>query len=200
MIRVLLGHRGALLRGALAALLSDEDDLDVVAELGCGEEVQSVAVQVRPHVVVLDHALPGNVGVHDLCGTLPDCRVLTLLDKRSCGQVGRSLARLAPRVGLMSIDATPKDFVDGVRRLAGGEPVLDPELAVVALRSGDTVLTDRECDVLRLAALGSTAKEIATSLCLSTGTVRNYLSKILNKLSARTRIEAIRIAQDSGWI
>ena len=71
---------------------------------------------------------------------------------------------------------------------------------IVALRSGDTVLTDRECDVLRLAALGSTAKEIATSLCLSTGTVRNYLSKILNKLSARTRIEAIRIAQDSGWI
>ena len=204
MIRILLAHRGALLRGALAALLADEDDLEVVAELGCVDHVLTEAVHVRPQMVVLDCALPGSVPVHELCAALcrrlPECGVLGLLDRQAYGRLGHSLVRLAPRVGLMGTEAPPKDFVEGIRRLTRGEPVLDPDLAVAALRSGNTTLTARECDVLRLAALGATSKEIATSLCLSTGTVRNYLSRILTKLGARTRVEAIRIAQDAGWI
>lgn len=204
MIRILLGHRGALLRAALAGLLSDEDDLEVVSELGCADDVLAEALQLRPDLAVLDSALPGTVPMQELCAelyrALPDCGMLALLDRRAYGRIGRSLVPLAPRVGLMSTEATPKDFVEGIRRLVRGEAVMDPDLAVAALRSGAAVLTVRECDVLRLAALGATSKEIASSLCLSTGTVRNYLSRILTKLDARTRIEAIRIAQDNGWI
>lgn len=203
-IRILLAHRGALLRGALAALLANESDLKVVADVGCTDDVLPEATQLRPQLVVLDCALPGTTPIHELCNTLgrvqPDCGVLCLLDRRAYGRLGHSLLRLAPRVGLVGTESPPKDFVDGIRRLVRGEPVLDPDLAVAALRSGDATLTARECDVLRLAAQGATSKEIARNLCLSTGTVRNYLSRILSKLGARTRVEAIRIAQDAGWI
>jgi two-component system, NarL family, response regulator DesR len=207
-IRILLAHRGALLRGALAALLSGEDDLELVAELDRGEEVVDAALRVQPDVAVLDYMLPGTVDICEvckrLCRAVPDCRVLTVIDRRSCVAASRHLLRLAPRVGLVSLDATPAALVDSVRRLARGEPVLDPDLAMATLQSRlqsrEVELTDRECEVLRLARLGATAKEIATSLCLSTGTVRNYLSKILTKLEARTRIEAINKAQEAGWI
>ncbi len=176
----------------------------VVAEPARGEQVLAVATQVRPDVAVLDFSLPGGVPIGELsrtlCRTLPTCRTLIVIDRRSCAGIGRSLARLAPRVGLLGTESTPPDLIDGVRRLVRGESVLDPELAVAALRSVETVLTDRECEVLRQARLGATAKEIAKSLCLSTGTVRNYLSRVLAKTGARTRIEAIRIAQDAGWI
>jgi two-component system, NarL family, response regulator DesR len=187
-------------RGALAALLSDEHDIEVVAELGRREGVLPAARRVGPGVVVLDHVLAGIAVVQDLFEAVPGCRVLALLDRQACGRVGHILVQLAPRAGLLSIGAAPEDFVDAIRRLDRGETVLDPDLAMVALRSGQTMLTDRERDVLRLAALGSTAREIGMSLCLSTGTVRNYLSSILTKLGARTRIEAIRIAEDAGWI
>lgn len=203
-IRVLLGYRGALLRGALCELLAKEPDLDVVGQLAQADEVLEAARRLRPHVVVLDFSLPGAPVPGELCQRLclgvSGTTVLAVLEGRSCAGVGRSLFQLAPRVGLISTEATPVDLIDGVRRLARGEPVLDAELAVEALRTPDNVLTDRECEVLRLARLGSTAKEIATHLCLSTGTVRNYLSRILTKTGARTRIEAVRIAQDAGWI
>jgi len=203
-IRILLGYRGALSRGALATVLAAEPDMVVVAEPARGEQVLAVAMQVRPDVAVLDFALPGGVAVGELsrtlCRTLPSCSTLIVIDRRSCAGIGRSLARLAPRVGLLGTESTPADLVDGVRSLVRGEPVLDAELAVAALRSVETVLTDRECEVLRQARLGATAKEIAKSLCLSTGTVRNYLSRVLAKTGARTRIEAIRIAQEAGWI
>jgi two-component system, NarL family, response regulator DesR len=153
---------------------------------------------------VLDSPLPSTVDMCEvcnrLCRALPDCGVLIVIDPRSSVAASRHLLRLAPRVGLVSLDATPADLVDNVRRLARGEPVLDPDLAMAALQSHKAVLTERECEVLRLARFGATAKEIATSLCLSTGTVRNYLSKILTKLEARTRIEAIHKAQEAGWI
>lgn len=200
MIRILLGFHGALLRAALSRLLAAQVGLTVVAELGQGEDVLPAAQRERPHIVVLDHALLGSVDVEALCVRLPDCRVLALLDGRSSGRIGRALARLAPQVGLMSLDSPPHEFVDAVRRLARGEPVLDAGVAMVALHSRDCVLTGRERDVLRLAAIGATAKEIALRLGLSPGTVRNYLSRTLTKLGARTRIEAIRIAQDAGWI
>jgi two-component system response regulator DesR len=202
--RVLLGHRGALLRGALAELLAREPDLEVVAEIAQADEVLEAARRLRPDVVVLDFTLPGTVALGELCQTLcltmTGSAVLAVLDGNSCAGVSRSLVRLAPQVGLIGTEATPLDLIDGVRRLARGESVLDAELAVQALLSPENVLTDREREVLRHARLGSTAKEIATSLCLSTGTVRNYLSRILAKTGARTRIEAIRIAQEAGWI
>lgn len=200
MIRVMLGYRGGLARAALAALLSDERDIDVVAELDHWEGVLPAARRLSPGVVVLDHVLTGIAVVRDLFEAVPPCRLLTLLDRRACGRVGHALVQLAPRAGMISIGAAPNDFIDAIRRLDRGETVLDPDLAMVALRSGQTMLTERERDVLRLAALGATAEEIATSLSLSTGTVRNYLSSTLTKLGVRTRVKAIRIAQDAGWI
>lgn len=203
-IRILLGYRGALSRGAVAAVLSAQADMEVVAEPARCEQVVPGAVQTRPDVAVIDYALPGGIALAELCRTLcrtvPGCKVLVVLDRRSCAGVGRPLARLVPRVGLIGTESTPADLVDDIRRLARGESVLAADLAVAALRSVDTVLTDREREVLHHARLGATAKEIARSLCLSPGTVRNYLSRVLAKTGARTRIEAIRIAQEAGWI
>lgn len=204
MIRVLLGQRGTLFRDALAVVLSAEPDLEVVAELARADDVIPVAVHKRPHVAVLDALLPGEVAVSDLCpvlcSTLPDCGVLIVLDRHASPGLSRSLARLAPRVGFIGIETPPGDLIEGVRQLARGEPVLDAELAVAALTAGENPLTERECEVLRLAVDGAPPKEIAQVLYLSAGTVRNYLSRILAKTGARTRIEAIRIARDAGWI
>ncbi len=205
MIRVLLGQRGRLVREALSAVMDAQDDLEVVAELSRADEVLPTARRDHPHVAVLDDALPGPITVADLCPTLcaalPACGVLILLDRQSGAGVGRSLARLAPRVGFIGTEETsPYDLVESVRQLARGEPVLDAEVAVAALTADENPLTDRECEVLRMALDGAPAKEIAQRLYLSAGTVRNYLSRILAKTGARTRIEAIRIAQDAGWI
>jgi two-component system response regulator DesR len=205
-IRVVLGHGGALVRAALSALLSREDDLEVVAELARTDEVIAVSPRVGAQVAVLEYALPGGVTIVDLCQAmgrvLPQCGVLMLFEYRArpFAEIGRSLAGLLPRVGVLATEATAEDFVDGVRRVARGEPVLDPRLAMAALTATGPVLTGRECEVLRHAMRGATAKEIAKAMCLSTGTVRNYLSRVLSKTGARTRIEAVRIAQDSGWI
>jgi two-component system, NarL family, response regulator DesR len=204
MIRVLIGQRGRLLRESLVAVMSAADDVEVVAELSCSDDVLPAARQNRPHVVVLDHALPGTVTVADLspvlCRALPGCRVLILLDRQSGPGVGRSLARLVPLVGFLGMETSPVDLIESLRQLARGEPVLDAEVAVAALTAGENPLTERECEVLRLAVDGTPVKEIAQKLYLSAGTVRNYLSRILTKTGARTRIEAIRIAQDAGWI
>ncbi|WP_240942829.1 response regulator transcription factor [Planosporangium thailandense] len=203
MIRILLGREGRVWREALASVLASSDGLEVVAELAHTDEVPVVAARERPDAVVLDHALPGSLTVPDLCEKLgvaaPRSVVLVLLDRRG-GALSTALARLAPRVGVLTTDATPWQLVDSVRQLIRGEPVLDAKVAVAALTARHNPLTDREREVLRLAADGAPAKEIAAQLYLSAGTVRNYLSRVIAKTGARTRIEAIRIAQGSGWI
>lgn len=204
MIRVLLGQKGTLLRGALAAVLSREPDLEVVAELDRGDEVIAAAKRERPHVAVLDHTLPSTVAVPELCQALrqavPACGVLIMLDRSSFAGVDLALARLAPRVGLIATAASPGELIQGIRQIARGEPVFDAELAVAALNAPDNPLTEREREVLRLAGDGAPSKEIAKRLYLSTGTVRNYLSRSVAKTGARTRIEAVRIAENAGWI
>ena len=204
MIRILLGQKETLWRGALAAVLSQEHDLRVAAEVACRDEILPVARRERPQVVVLDLALPGIVGTDELCtalrGLLPECGVLLLSERPLFPDIGATVARLAPRVGLLATDASPRELVEGVRRLAHGKPVMDIELAVAAMTAGDNPLTRREREVLRRAVYGAPAKEIAAELFLSAGTVRNYLSRVVSKTGARTRIEAIRIAQDAGWI
>jgi len=202
-IRVLLGHRGALVREALATVLAREGDLDVVARVAHREQVLPAAVHHKADVAVLDWGLPGRMALPELCekvhADVPGCGVLILLDTANAG-LGADLARAAPRVGLIATESTPADLIEGVRQIARGEPVVDVEVAVAAVTAEVNPLTDRERDVLRLAEEGAPAKEIARSLFLSTGTVRNYLSRIVAKTGARTRIEAIRIAQDAGWI
>jgi two-component system response regulator DesR len=188
-----------LVRGALAAVLSKESDFDVMAELDRSDDVLA-AVRLRPHVVVLDPQLPGKVGIEDLCRKLTGRGVLVLVDHEAIAATSMGLVKQAPRIGLIATDATTEQFVEAVRDAAKGLPVVDVRLAVAALRAGDNPLTDRECEVLRQVTTGATAQEVARTLSLSAGTVRNYLSRILAKTGARSRIEAINKAQDAGWI
>ena len=204
MIRIVLGQKGRLMRRALAHMLVQEDDLHVVAEAsGCGEVV-SAMIREKPDVAVLDHALPGEPAVLDICtklsDTLPECRILVIVDRSLPTLAGAELARMAPRVGLLATEASPGQLTDAVRRLSRGQAVLDVDIAVAALSASTTPLTRREQEVLLLATEGRPTKEIAAKLCLTHGTVRNYLSRIIAKTNARTLIEAVRRAQESGWV
>lgn len=204
-----MGQRGTLFRGALAAVLCREPDLIMVAELTRWDDTLSTALRTRPDVAVVDFTLPGfappDTGSADercqaYCRALPASAMLVVLDRSSCAGAGRSLIQLAPRVGLIDTEASPAALVAGVRQLARGESVLHADLAMAVLTAADNPLTVREREVLRLALDGTPTKEIARRLFLSAGTVRNYLSRILVKTGARTRLEAIRLAQDAGWI
>lgn len=204
MIRIVLGQKGRLMRRALAQMLALEDDLRVVAEASTCDEVMSASIREKPDVTILDHALPGQPVVHETCKgllrTLPECQILLIVDRNLPTLAGTELARMAPRVGLLATDASPGQLVDGVRRLSRGQPVLDVDIAVAALSASNTPLTRREQEVLLLATEGRPTKEIAAKLCLTDGTVRNYLSRIIAKTGARTLIEAVRRAQESGWV
>lgn len=204
LIRVLLCQKGTLFRSALATVLSQQDDLDVVGDVGAARDVLPAAVRARPDVTMLDLSVPGPVAAEELCETLcrrlPRSAVLALLDRQADGIVGRSLVRLAPQVGFIATDVELAELVAALRRVARGEPVLDTQLAVAALTAASSPLTEREGEVLRLAVDGAPTAEIAAALGLTAGTVRNYLSRAVTKAGARTRIEAIRIARDAGWI
>lgn len=198
MIRILLGHRGKLLRGALAAVLSNEEDLRVVAEVDRTKDVLPALNRVQPDVAVVEARMPAEMGIEEV--SRQQSRMLILVERGAPVGSNLALARLAPRVGLIATDASPEELVVAVRQLADGRPVLDVELAMVALQAKQNPLTGREREVLQLLSTGATAQEIAHKLCLSAGTVRNYLSHILTKTGARSRIEAIRKAEEAGWI
>lgn len=204
MIEILLGLKGTLLRGALATVLAYEDDLRVVGEAASAPEVLAVARREQPDVLVLDADLPGGVEIGELCrrvcADLPRVGLVVMLDRRACVGVGRTLLRLSGRVGLIGMDASPARLIEAVHRTARGEPVLDVELAMAALTARESPLTDRESEILRKAMSGAPARHIAAELFLSARTVQNSLSRIVAKTGARTRIEAIRIAQEAGWI
>ncbi|MFC7484019.1 response regulator transcription factor [Luedemannella flava] len=203
MLRVLLCHKGTLFRCALATVLSQEDDIEIVGTVG-PEDALATASRARPHVTLLDLSMAGPVAAEELCRALCDppsgSAVLVLLDRQVDAAVGRSLARLSPQVGFLTTDVEPAELVTALRLVARGEPVLDTQLAVAALAAASSPLTERESEVLRLAVAGTPADEIAAALSLSPGTVRNYLSRAVAKTGGRTRIEAIRIARDAGWI
>jgi two-component system response regulator DesR len=205
MVRVLLGHGWRLFREALSVALTQEaSGLQVVAEAADGEELLEHARRSRPDVVVVDVTLPAPAGIQALCQSicdaLPECGVLVILDRYQNAKAGLPLARLAPRVGLLGTDASPTELIQAVRQMAEGHVVLDARVAVAALTAGENPLTERECEVLRLAINGLPTKEIARTLHLSAGTIRNCMSRVLAKTGARTRIEAMRVAQTSGWI
>lgn len=201
MIRVLIAEDMHLIRGALVALLSLEDDMEVVAELDRGDEIVATALRTRPDVAVLDIDLPGLNGLsaaEQLHDQLPECRALVLT---GLGQPGNLLRALKVHVrGFIVKDAPADTLADGIRRVAAGERVIDPDLVAAALETGSTPLTARETDVLRAAGDGITTEQIAARLALSPATVRNYLSNAITKVGARNRIDAIRIAHDAGWL
>jgi two-component system response regulator DesR len=200
-IRVLIAEDMHLIRGALVALLSLEDDMDVVAELERGDEIIATALRLRPDVAVVDIDLPGLDGLtaaEQLQAALPECRTLILT---RLSQPGNLLRALKAHVrGFIVKDAPADSLADGIRRVAAGQRVIDPDLVAAALETGASPLTGRESDVLRAAEDGITTSEIAHRLALSPATVRNYLSNAITKIGARNRIDAIRIARDAGWL
>jgi two-component system, NarL family, response regulator DesR len=194
-------HDQALVRGALAALLALESDLEIVAQVDRGDRVLEEVVRTRPDVALLDIEMPGQDGLStaaELAAAAPACRVLIVTTFGRSGYLRRALA--AGASGFLLRDAPATELAAAIRRVAAGERVVDPGLAAAALSEGDSPLTARERDVLTAARSQPTVADIAAALFLSPGTVRNYLSSAMQKLGATTRGEAVRIADDRGWL
>lgn len=181
--------------------MRQEEDLNVVAETGHGDDVAELVSQEHPDIAVLDFDLPTTEPLSKLCRRLAGrCHVLLVAERRSAASRNNEVVALVSVAGLMATDGPPEALIDNVRKMMNGEAVLDSELARAALTATTNPLTEREREVLQLADEGLTARDISAKLFLSHGTVRNHLSRILSKTGARTRIEAIRIAQESGWL
>jgi two-component system, NarL family, response regulator DesR len=201
MIRVLLAEDQAMVRGALAALLRLEADIEVVCEVAHGDEIVSSALAVKPDVALLDIELPGRDGLScaaALRRVLPSCRVMILTTFGRVGYLRRAMAGGA--VGFLLKDAPATELAAAVRRVMAGERVVDPNLALATLSEGDSPLTEREREVLSHAADGATVADLSRRLHLSEGTIRNHLSMAIQKLGARNRIEAARMAMQKGWL
>jgi two-component system response regulator DesR len=200
-IKVMIAEDVHMVRGALVALLRLESDIDVVAEVAGGDEILPTAKAVRPDVAVIDIDLPGKDGLTaatELREQLPECRTLILT---SLGRPGTLRRALAAKVGgFLLKDAPPDKLASAIREVYVGRRVVDSDLALAAWDSADCPLTGREVEVLRLAADGANAVDIAARLYLSAGTVRNYLTTAVTKLNARNRVDAIRIAKEAGWL
>jgi two-component system response regulator DesR len=200
-IRLLLADDQELIRSALAALLALDQDFEVVASVGRGDEVVAAAKAHRPDVALLDIDMPGLDGLAAagvLAHEVPQCRSLILTTFGRPGFLRRAME--AGAYGFVVKDAPPEQLADAIRRVVAGERVVDPALAAATLASGVSPLTARERDVLVAARPGTTVSEIAGKLFLSEGTVRNYLSAAIAKAGARNRAEAVRIADERGWL
>jgi two-component system response regulator DesR len=200
-IRLLLADDQALVRGALSALLNLESDLEVVAEVGTGDAVVAAVLEHHPDVALLDVEMPGLDGLAAttaLRAALPSCRVLVVTTFGRPGYLRRALE--AGASGFVVKDTPARQLADAVRRVHAGLRVVDPALAAESLAAGSSPLTSRETDVLRAAREGGTVADLAAALHLSEGTVRNHLSSAIGKTGARTRAEAVRLADEAGWL
>lgn len=201
MIKLLLADDQALVRGALAALLSLEPDLDVVAEVGRGDEVLAAVERTSPDVALLDVEMPGLDGIStaaQLHAAHPGVRILMVTTFGRPGYLRRAID--AGASGFVVKDTPARELADAVRRVHMGLRVVDPALATETLTAGTSPLTAREREVLAAAADGATAGAIAKQLHLSEGTVRNHLSSAIGKTATRTRAEAVRAAERLGWL
>jgi two-component system, NarL family, response regulator DesR len=200
-IKVLIAEDMHMIRGALVALLRLEADIDVVAELDRGDAIVETALKTRPDVAVIDIDLPGIDGLSaakSLREKLPSCQTLVLTGLSQPGNVLRALKVHVK--GFLLKDAPASALAKAIRSVAAGRRVLDPELVAVAVETGTSPLTVRETDVLRAAVSGQSTEEIGSLLNLSPTTVRNYLSNAISKLGARNRMDAVRIAEEAGWL
>ncbi|EME97716.1 response regulator transcription factor [Streptomyces mobaraensis NBRC 13819 = DSM 40847] len=201
MIRTLLAEDQGMMRGALALLLGLEDDIEVVAQVGNGDEIVPTALETRPDIALLDIELPGRSGLDaaaDLRQRLPECRVLILTTFGRPGYLRRAME--AGASGFLVKDGPVEDLAAAIRRALAGERVIDPALAAAALSAGPNPLTQRERDVLSAAVDGATVADIAARVHLSPATVRNYLSAAIGKTQTRNRMEAVRAARQNGWL
>jgi len=200
-IRLLLADDQTLVRTALAALLELEDDFEVVAQVGRGDEVVAAALAAQVDVALLDIEMPGMDGLAAagaLAQQMRTCRTIILTSFGRPGYLRRAME--AGASGFVVKDAPAEQLADAVRRVARGERVVDPALAAATLAGGASPLTARERDVLVAARDGATVADIAAKLFLSEGTVRNYLSAAIAKTGVRNRVEAMRVADQRGWL
>ncbi|GAB3868441.1 response regulator transcription factor [Nocardioides maradonensis] len=200
-IRLLLADDQALVRGALSALLQLESDLEVVAEVGTGDEAVAKARALQPDVALLDVEMPGLDGISataEVISASPGTRVLIVTTFGRPGYLQRALQ--AGASGFVVKDTPAAQLADAVRRVHQGLRVVDPALATDSLVSGQSPLTARETDVLRAARNGASVASIAKTLFLSDGTVRNHLSAAIGKTGAANRTEAVLIAERNGWL
>ncbi|GAB6898209.1 response regulator transcription factor [Kineosporia succinea] len=200
-IRLLLADDQAMVRGALAALLGLEPDLEVVAEVGRGDEVVAAALGSGAQVALVDVEMPGQDGIaatRELRAAVPGCRVLIVTTFGRPGYLRRAME--AGASGFVVKDTPARQLADAVRRVHQGLRVVDPALAAESLTAGASPLTSRETEVLEAARDGGTVADLAGKLHLSAGTVRNHLSSAIGKTGARTRAEAVRVAEENGWL
>ncbi|GHG16017.1 DNA-binding response regulator [Streptomyces filamentosus] len=200
-VRVLLAEDQGMMRGALALLLGLEPDIEVVAQVGRGDEIVERALVARPDVALLDIELPGRSGLDaaaELRDEVPDCRVLILTTFGRPGYLRRAME--AGAAGFLVKDGPVEELAEAVRKVLRGETVIDPALAAAALGAGPNPLTAREREALSAAVDGATIADIAGRLRLSESTVRNYLSSAIGKTGTRNRMEAARAARQQGWL
>jgi two-component system, NarL family, response regulator DesR len=200
-IRLLLADDQTLVRTALATMLDLEDDFEVIAQVGRGDEVVAAALNAKPDIALLDIEMPGMDGLAAaaaLAHELPGCRMIMLTAFGRPGYLRRAMEHGA--AGFLLKDAPSEELARAIRRARAGERVVDPGLAAAALSERPSPLTPREYDVLAAAREHPTVSDIASALHLSPGTVRNYLSAAIGKTGARNRVEAIRAAEERGWL
>lgn len=201
MIRVLIADDEAMIRSALAALLRLDDDIEVVAECADGEQAVALAEKLRPDVCLLDLEMPGLDGVEvaeQLRRTLATTRCVVVTRHARPGVLRRALA--SGVAGFLPKSRGADEVAEVIRRVAAGGRYVDPEIAADALSDERSPLTDRELDVLRAGRRGETTGQIARSLSLAPGTVRNHISAVLSKLHVSTRQQAVLTAEERGWI
>lgn len=199
--RVLLVEDLDLLRTALVSLLENEEDIEVLADMRSGLKAVSTAMRLRPDVAVISTDNAGSEGlltVQALRKRLPECQIVAVAVTHPAGLLKSLLA--ADVAGLIDKNAPATRLLHAIRNVANGDTVIDANLVIAALSVASNPFTPQELTVLRLVAAGASGPEIATQLRLKPGTVRNHLSNAMNKTGARTRIDAIRIANESGWL
>jgi two-component system response regulator DesR len=199
-IRVVIAEDQAMVRGALAALLATEGDIEIAGQAQNGREALELVAQLAPDIVLTDIEMPEVTGL-ELAAELKrrhlPIKVVILTTFARAGYLRRALD--AGVSGYLLKDAPAATLANAIRRIRAGARVIDPELAAEAWTEADP-LTDRERQVLRYAGEGESGAEIAERLSLSEGTVRNYLSEAISKLGASNRTEAARIARQKGWL
>jgi two-component system, NarL family, response regulator DesR len=201
MTRILIAEDQGMVRGALISLLELEDDLQVVAEVGRGDEVLAAARACAPDVALLDIEMPGITGLEaleQLAAELPSIKILILTTFGRPGYLRRAMEGGA--AGFVLKDAPATELASAIRRVLAGERIVDPGLAAAALSQGQSPLTPREHEVLAASRDYTTVAELADALYLSHGTARNHLSSVMQKLGARNRGEAVRTAEERGWL
>lgn len=200
MIRVMIAEDQRLLRGALGALLNLEDDIEVIAEVGNGEEAFKRILELQPDVCLMDIEMPLKSGLdvaEELRGLGQTCKIIILTTFARPGYFKRAVN--AGVHGYLLKDGPIEELANTIRKVTAGQREYAPELVLGSLQ-GENPLTEREREIMRLVAEGKTAKEISSELFLSSGTVRNYISEVINKLNVKNRIEAITVAKEKGWL